>query len=117
MICTYQLTEVAKKRTVKIHIAVNGAMLSKNWNHLTARAKQGNSAAFSPWHQQLIYGNTDNATIQSRDHCFPFIITMVWETKKSVDWMHPRLEKLDKTCESRYLMVGQLHATGHHHEY
>jgi len=45
--------------------------------------------------QQLRYGNTDSATIQSRDHCFLFIIAMVWETKKSIDWMCPRLQQLD----------------------
>jgi len=45
--------------------------------------------------QQLIYGNTDNTIIQSRDHCFPFIIAMVCGTKKSIDWMHPRLKKQD----------------------
>jgi len=37
----------------------------------------------------------DGTTIQSRDHCFPFIIAMVCETKKSVDWMCPRLELMD----------------------
>jgi len=95
IIKAYQLTEVAKERPVEMHVAIDGATLSKNWNHLTAGVKQGDSAAFCPRHHQLIYGNTDNATIQSRDHCFPFIIAMVQETKKSVDWMRPRLEKLD----------------------
>ena len=95
MIKAYQLTEVAKERSVEIHISVDGAMLSKNWNHLTAGAKQGDNATFCPRWQQLIYGNMDDATIQSRDHCFPFIIAMVRETKKSVDWMRPRLELFD----------------------
>ena len=77
MISAYQLTEVAKDRPVEVHIAIDGANLSKNWNHLTAGAKQGDNAAFCPRRQQLIYGNTDTATIQSRDHCFPYIIAMV----------------------------------------
>jgi len=77
MIKAYQLTEVAKVRPVEIHVSIDGAMLSKNWNHLTAGVKQGDSAAFCPRRQQLIYGNTDNTMIQSRDHCFPFIIAMV----------------------------------------
>jgi len=85
MICAYQLTGVAKERPVEVHIAIDGAMLSKNWSHLTAGMKQGDNAAFCPHRQQLIYGNTDSTTIQSRDHCFPFIIAMVWETKESVD--------------------------------
>jgi len=95
MIKAYQLDNVAKERSVEVHIAIDGAMLSKNWNHLTAGVKQADNAAFCPRRQQLIYGNTDGATIQSRDHCFPFIIALVCETKKSVDWMHPRLELVD----------------------
>jgi len=45
MITAYQLSEVAKERAVEVHVAINGAQLSKNWNHLTASEKQGNSAA------------------------------------------------------------------------
>ena len=48
MISAYQLTDVAKERPVEVHIAIDGAMLSKNWNHLTAGAKQGDNAAFCP---------------------------------------------------------------------
>jgi len=48
MISAYQLTEVAKDRPVEVHIAIDGANLSKNWNHLTASAKQGDNAAFCP---------------------------------------------------------------------
>jgi len=48
MIQAYQLTEVAKARPVEVHIAIDGAMLSKNWNHLTAGVKQGDTAAFCP---------------------------------------------------------------------
>jgi len=103
MIKAYQLTEVAKVRPVEIHVSIDGAMLSKNWNHLTAGVKQGDSAAFCPRRQQLIYGNTDNTMIQSRDHCFPFIIAMVRETKKSVDWMRPRLELLDTIANPGFL--------------
>ena len=77
IIKAYQLTEVAKERPVEMHVAIDGAMLSKYWNHLTVGVKQGDSATFCPRHHQLIYSNTDNATIQSRDHCFPFIIEMV----------------------------------------
>jgi len=77
MIWAYQLTEVAKERPVEVHIAIDRAMLSKNWNHLMAGVKQGDNAAFCPRWQQLIYGSTDKTTIQSRDHCFPFIIAMV----------------------------------------
>jgi len=48
MISAYQLTEVAKDRPMEVHIAINGANLSRNWNHLTAGAKQGDNAAFCP---------------------------------------------------------------------
>jgi len=48
MIRAYQLTEIAKERPVEVHIAINGAMLSKNWNHLTAGVKQADNAAFCP---------------------------------------------------------------------
>ncbi len=95
MISAYQLANVAQERPVEVHIAIDGAMLSKNWNHLMAGVKQADNAAFCLCRQQLIYGNMDDATIQSRDHCFSFIITTVCKTKKNVDWMHPRLEMLD----------------------
>ncbi len=44
----YQLADVAKERPVEVHIAIDGAMLSKIWNHLTAGAKKGDNAAFCP---------------------------------------------------------------------
>jgi len=89
MINAYQLTEVAKQRPVEIHVAIDGAMISKNWNHLTAGAKQGDNAALCPRRKQLIYGNVDETTVQSRDHCFPYIMAMCRETKKSIEWMRP----------------------------
>jgi len=48
MICTYQLTEVAKERPVEVHIATDGGILSKNLNHLTAGVKQGDTVACCP---------------------------------------------------------------------
>jgi len=41
MIPAYQLTSMAKERPVEVHIAIDGAMLSKNWNHWTVGTKQG----------------------------------------------------------------------------
>ncbi len=95
MISSYQLTEVAKERPIEVHVAIDGAMISKNWNHLTAGVKQGDNAALCPRKKHLIYGNVDETTIQSRDHCFPYIMAMCRETKKSIEWMRPRLEQLE----------------------
>jgi len=95
MINAYQLTNVAKDRPIEVHIAIDGAMISKNWNHLTAGMKQGDNAAVCPRRKHLIYGNVDETTIQSRDHCFPYIMAMCRETKKSIEWMRPRLEQLE----------------------
>jgi len=95
MIQAYSLSEVAKERPVEVHVSIDGAQISKNWNHLTCGAKQGDSAALCPRKKQLIYGNADHTTIQSRDHCFPYIIAMCRETKKSIEWMRPRLEQLE----------------------
>jgi len=95
MIKAYQLHEVAKERPVEVHVAIDGAQLSKNWNHLTAGAKQGDNTALCPRKKHLIYGNADTTTIQSRDHCFPYIMAMCRETKKSIEWMRPQLEHLE----------------------
>jgi len=64
MISANQLTEVAKERPIKVHVAIDGAMISKNWNHLTAGRKQGDNAAVCPRKKHLIYGNVDETTIQ-----------------------------------------------------
>jgi len=37
-----------KAKVSRIHIAFNGAQISKNWNHLIASVKQGDKAAFVP---------------------------------------------------------------------
>jgi len=95
MIKAYQLHEVAKERPVEVHVVIDGAQLSKNWNHLTAGAKQGDNAALCPRKKHLIYGNADTTTIQSHDHCFPYIMAMCHETKKSIEWMRPQLKHLE----------------------
>ncbi len=94
MITAYQLGEVAKQRPVEVHVVIDGAQISKNWNHLTASVKQGDSAALCPRKKHLIYGNIEDTTIQLRDHCFPYIMAMCCETKKSIEWMQPWLESL-----------------------
>jgi len=48
MISIYDLTNVAKEQSVEVHVAIDGAMISKNWNHLTASGKQGDNAAVCP---------------------------------------------------------------------
>ncbi len=60
-----------------------------------AGVKQGDNAAVCPRRKHLIFGNVDETTIQSRDHCFPYIMAMCRETKKSIEWMWPRLEQLE----------------------
>jgi len=76
-------------------VVINVTQISKNWNHLTCGAKQGNSAVLCPRKKQLIYGNADHMTIQSHDHCFPYIIALCCETKKSIEWMWQHLEQLE----------------------
>jgi len=95
MVQAYQLTDITRERSVEVHVSIDGAQISKNWNHLTCGIKQGDSAALCPRKKQLIYGNADHTTIQSCDHCFPYIMAMCHETKKSIEWMQPRLEELE----------------------
>jgi len=40
-------------------VALDGAIISKNLNHLTASEKQGDNTALCPRKKQLIYGNVD----------------------------------------------------------
>ena len=84
MITAYQLGEVAKQRPVEVHVAIDGAQISKNWNHLTASVKQCDSAALCPRKKHLIYGNVEDTTIQSHDHCFPYIMAMCCKTKNQL---------------------------------
>jgi len=87
------LGEVAKQRPVEVHVAIDGAQISKNWN-LIAGVKQGDSAALCPRKKHLIYRNVKDTTIQSSNHCFSYIMTMCHKTEISIEWMQLWLKSL-----------------------
>jgi len=86
----FGLEEEAKKRSISIHQAMDGAQLSKNITHVTYGFKMADRGALCPFSKKPLFGGNDNeASIQSRNNCFPLKIVMERESNDVVDLMRP----------------------------
>jgi hypothetical protein len=82
MITSYKLTEISKKRPIKINQAIDAALITTNMHHTTYGLKMADRAALDPFTGRLIYGSKDCSTLQSRNNCFPLMIVLKKETKE-----------------------------------
>ncbi len=88
----FGLEDEAKRRSITIHQAMDGAQLSKNITHVTYGFKMADRGAFCPFSKKPLFGgNSDEASIQSRNNCFPLKIVMERESNKIVDVMRPMI--------------------------
>jgi len=86
----FGLEEQAKNRSITIHQAMDGAQLSKNITHVTYSFKMADRGAFCPFSKKPLFGgNNDDASVQSRNNCFPLKIVMERESNQIVDLMRP----------------------------
>jgi len=86
----FGLEEQAKERSITIHQAMDGAQLSKNITHVTYGFKMADRGALCPFSKKPLFGgNENNASMQSRNNCFPLKIVMERESNDIVDLMRP----------------------------
>jgi len=86
----FGLEQQAKERSIMIHQAMDGAQLSKNITHVTYGFKMADRGALCPFSKKPLFGGNDNeASVQSRNNCFPLKIVMEHESNKIVDLMRP----------------------------
>jgi len=73
----FGLEEQAKERSITIHQAMDGAQLSKNITHITYGFKMADHGGLCPFSKKPLFGgNDDEASVQSRNNCFPLKIVM-----------------------------------------
>jgi len=80
---SFGLEDQAKIHPVSINQAIESANLSKNLSHTTFGCKVSDMGAYCPITKKLLYGCADQTSIQSWNNCFPFMILMAKESKKS----------------------------------
>ncbi len=86
----FGLEDQAKERSITIHQAMDGAQLSKNITHVTYGFKMADRGAICPFLKKPLFGgNEDDASMQSRNNCFPLKIVMERESNDIVDLMRP----------------------------
>jgi len=86
----FGLEEQAKERSITIHQAMDGAQLSKNITHVTYGFKMADCGALCPFSKKPLFGGNENeASVQSRNNCFPLKIVMERESNNIVDLMRP----------------------------
>jgi len=86
----FGLEQQAKERCIAIHQAMDGAQLSKNITHVTYGFKMADHGALCPFSKKPLFGGNENeASVQSRNNCFPLKIVMERESNKIVDLMRP----------------------------
>ena len=82
MIKGYGLEEASKHRSIAINQALDGARLTTRLHHTTYGLKMVDLAARDPVTKQLIYGSTNETTLQSRKNCFPIKMVLAHETNE-----------------------------------
>ncbi len=86
----FGLEQQAKERCIAIHQAMDGAQLSKNITHVTYGFKMADHGALCPFSKKPLFGGNENeASVQSRNNCFPLKIVMERESNKIVELMRP----------------------------
>jgi hypothetical protein len=110
MIKAYNLTEVAKFRSIKINQAIDAALITTNMHHTTYGLKMIDKAAYDPVSKRLIYGSADSSTLQSRNNCFPLMIVLKRETKELLKEFTPIMKEVHNQS-----VVGPMNSLGPFH--
>jgi hypothetical protein len=89
LILAFGLSEIARKRSVRFHVSIDGAQISKRLVHVTMGLKVVDEAAICPFSKRPFVVSESDKLMQSRNHCFPICIMMHKDTSEIYDYVKP----------------------------
>ena len=85
----FGLMDEAKRRSVEVALASDGAQLTNTISHVAAGLKFNDMALCDPFTKQPLLLHGPDSLVQSRNLCFPLCIVIAKDSKKTLDGFRP----------------------------